>query len=113
MYEIFSENSINILINAQDEARKSNTSEVDPINLFIALIQNEKSSASKILSRHMKKKFSNTSLKNKDLIMNFQKKTEISFNSEVKLFFQKQSRMFKKRLIKILQKADWLVHLIF
>ena len=105
MYEIFSENSINILINAQDEARKSNKSEVDPINLFIALIQNEKSSASKILSQHMIKKFSNTYLKNKDVIMNFSKKIEIGFNSEVKTILSEAVKDVQEEINKNITKS--------
>lgn len=105
MYEIFSENSINILMSAQDEARKANKSEVDPINLFIALIQKEKSSASKILSQHMIKKFSNTYLKNKDVIMNFSRKLEIGFNSEVKTILSEAVKDVQEEINKNITKS--------
>ena len=53
MIQQFSENLIEIVMNAQEVARTFKQSEVNPSNLFLGLIQNKKSKAYKIINQHI------------------------------------------------------------
>lgn len=53
MIERFSENTINIIMDAQQEARILKHAEVRPINLFLGLIKNKESKAYKIINQYL------------------------------------------------------------
>ena len=86
MIERFSENTINIIMDAQQEARIFKQTEVSPSYLFFGLIKNQESSAYKILNQYIdigknfkdvfERKVNNSTISPKPI--------EIPFNSDSK-----------------------------